>query len=79
VLALVLDALPAADARRGRQRGVLAMAGLDRTLLVAADDIVAGVQQLAFSAVGVEVEDAPVLGGELGICVARANCAVARA
>ena len=43
---LVLDALSALDAGRGGQRRVFALAGLDRGFLVAADDVVAGVQQL---------------------------------
>jgi len=45
---LVLDALAALERGGGGQRWVLAVPGLDRGLLVAADDVVAGVQQLAF-------------------------------
>ena len=59
---LVLDALPALDAAGGGQRRVLALPGLDRGFLVAADDVVAGMQQLAFPAAAVEVEDAAGLG-----------------
>ena len=43
-LVLVLDALPALDAGRGGECRVLARAGLDRGLLVTADDVIAGVQ-----------------------------------
>jgi hypothetical protein len=63
----VLDALAALDAGGGGQRGVLAMAGLDGRLLIGADDVVAGVQQLAVPAAAVEVQDAAGLGGEVGI------------
>ena len=41
---LVLDALPALDAGGGWQCRVLAVPGLDRGLLIAADDVVAGMQ-----------------------------------
>jgi hypothetical protein len=44
---LVLDALPTLDRGAGGQRGVLALPGLDRGLLIAAHDVIAGVQQLA--------------------------------
>ena len=64
---LVLDALAALDGGGGGQRRVLAAPGLDRGLLVAADDVVAGMQQLAFPAAGVEVKDAAGLGGEVGV------------
>jgi hypothetical protein len=63
----MLDALPALDGGRGGQRGVLAVPRLDRGLLVAADDVVAGMQQLAFPAAGVQVEDAAGVGGEVGV------------
>ena len=43
-LILVLDALAALDGRRGGQRGVLAVPRLDRGFLIAADDVVAGMQ-----------------------------------
>ena len=64
---LVLDALPASDGGRGGQRRVLAVTGLDRWLLIAAHDVVAGVQQLALPPAGVEVKDPAGLGGEVGI------------
>jgi len=64
---LVLDALAALDGWRGGQRPVLAVAGLDRWLLIAADDVVAGVQQLALPAPRVQVEDPAGLGGEVRI------------
>ena len=63
-LVLVLDALTTLDAGLGGQRCVLALPGLDRGLLVAADDVVAGMQQLAFPAAGVEIEDPAGLLGE---------------
>ena len=44
---------------------MFATAGLHRGLLVAADDVVAGVQQLAFPTAGVEVKDAACLLGEV--------------
>src|SRR5205823_11352178 len=64
---LMLEALSALDAGRGGQRGVLARAGLDRGLLVTADDVVARVQQLAFPMPAVEIKDPPGLGGELRV------------
>jgi hypothetical protein len=66
-LVLVLDALPALDARCRGERWMLAVAGLDRGFLITAHDVVAGVQQLAFPAAGVQVEDPAGLGGEVGI------------
>ena len=63
----VLNALPALDAGGGGERRVLARPGLDRGLLIAADDVVAGMQQLAFPAAAVEVEDAAGLGGEVWV------------
>lgn len=63
----MLDALAALDGRLGAQRGVLARPGLDRGLLVAADDVVAGMQQLAFPPPGVQVEDPAGLDGEVGV------------
>jgi hypothetical protein len=64
---LVLDALAAFDTGLGGQRGVFALAGLDRGFFVAADDVVAGMQQLAFPAAGVEVEDRAGLLSEVGV------------
>jgi len=64
---LVLDALAAPDRGCGGQRGVLASPRLDRGLLITADDVVAGMQQFAFPAATVEVEDTAGLDGELGI------------
>ena len=55
---LVLDALAALDGDGGGQRRVLARSGLDRGLLIAAHDVVAEMQKLAFPATAVEVEDA---------------------
>src|SRR4051794_16889079 len=52
---LVLDALPATASRR--RAWVDPLARLDRGLGVGADDAVAGLQQLAFPAAGVEVEN----------------------
>jgi hypothetical protein len=40
----VLDALSALDGGGGGERGLLAVTRLDRGLLVAADDVVAGMQ-----------------------------------
>jgi hypothetical protein len=64
---LVFDALAALDGRRGGQRRVLAIARLDRGLLIAAHDVVAGVQQFAFPAPGIQVKDPAGLGSELGV------------
>jgi hypothetical protein len=47
---LVLDTLAAFDDRLGGQRGVRARPGLDRGLLIAAHDVVAGMQEFAFPA-----------------------------
>jgi len=66
-LILVLDALATCDGARGGQRCVLARSGLDRGFLIAAHDVVAGMQQLAFPAACVEVEDPAGLGGEVGV------------
>ena len=44
----VLDTLATLDVRLGGQRGVLARSGLDRWLLIATHDVVAGMQQLPF-------------------------------
>src|SRR6266511_185475 len=55
-LVLVLDLLRLAGS--GGQRRLLARSGLDRGLLVGADDVVARMQQLAFPAALVEVEHA---------------------
>ncbi|MDQ6778691.1 MAG: hypothetical protein M3071_21265 [Actinomycetota bacterium] len=66
-LVLVLDALTTRDAGLGRQRCVPAVPVLDRGFLVAADDVVTGMQQLAFPAAGVEIEDPGGFGGELGV------------
>jgi hypothetical protein len=60
---LVLDALPALDGGGGGQRRVLARSGLDRGFLIAADDVVAGVQQFALPPAAVEVENAAGLDG----------------
>ena len=64
---LVLDAPTTLDAGLGGHCGVLARSGLDRGFLVAADDVVAGMQELAFPPAGVEIEDSAGLGGELGV------------
>jgi hypothetical protein len=66
-LVLVLDALPALDALRGRERGVLARSRLDRGLLIATDDVVARMQQLALPAAGVQIEDPAGLLRERGV------------
>jgi DNA-binding CsgD family transcriptional regulator len=62
----VLDEL-AVTVGLGRFVGVLASSGLDRGLLVAAHDEVAGMQWFAFPATLVEVEDRPGLLPELRI------------
>jgi hypothetical protein len=64
---LVLDALPALDAGGCGQRLMLAASGLDRGLLIAADDVVAGMQQLTVPAARVQVEYATGVDGELGV------------
>ena len=64
-LVLVLDLL--ALAGPGGQRGGLAFACLDRRLLVGADDVVTGMQQFAFPAALVEVEDRAGTFGEAGV------------
>ena len=50
-------ALTAPDARRRRPRLADPPPGLDRGLLVGADNEVAGLKQIAFPAAGVEIED----------------------
>jgi hypothetical protein len=62
----VLDPL-AARAGLGRQRLMGASAGLDRGLLVGADDELAGVQEPAFPSALVEVEHRARLLQEVGI------------
>ena len=66
-MVLVLDALPTLDTGLGRQRLVLTLPGLDRGFLVAADDVVARMQQLTFPPAGIEVEDPASLLGEAGV------------
>lgn len=65
-LAGVLDALAAVDHRRRRLGLDDPPPGLDRGLLVDADHEVHWMQELAFPAAGVEVEDAAGLGREVG-------------
>ena len=66
-LVFVLDALTTLDAGLGGQRCVLAGSGLDRGFLVAAHDVIAGLQQFAFPSAGVEVEVPAGLLGEVGV------------
>jgi hypothetical protein len=63
----VLDVLSSFDGARGGQRGVLASSSLDGRLLIAADDVVAGMQQLPFPAPGIQVEDPAGLLSELWV------------
>ncbi|HEY2202023.1 MAG TPA: hypothetical protein VGH56_09045 [Solirubrobacteraceae bacterium] len=75
----MLEPLSALDSGRGGQGGVLAWAGLDRGFLIAADDVVAGMQELAFPAAAVQVEDRSGLGGELGVAGERSRSGAATA
>ncbi len=46
---------------------MLALAGLDRGLLIAAHDIVAGTQKFALPTTAIQVKYAAGFGGELGV------------